>query len=89
MNSAESGTGNTFYVQTKSIQSIRNKNFKWGEQKVSNGIYADRASGGDSHHRIIDVDIGAGTEQGKGTDEGGHLSVQPPSMGNCYEDVYG
>ena len=88
MNSAESGTGNTFYVQTKSIQPIRNKNFEWGRQEDAMGVYADRASGGDSHHRIIDVYIGAGTEQGKGSDKGGYLPVQPPPVGNCYEDVY-
>ncbi|GAI85627.1 unnamed protein product, partial [marine sediment metagenome] len=40
-----------------------------------NGLYANRASGGDRYYCAVDGDIDAGIAAGKETDKGGYLSV--------------
>jgi len=74
------------------------KNAKLTKQKVnfahliralSNWFYADRAFGGNRHYRPIDVDIDAGTKQGKATNESSYMPVEYARMGYYVEYVYG
>jgi hypothetical protein len=52
-------------VQNKGLHPVRNNDFESGKEKISNGVYVNRAFGGDCDYRAADGDTGARTGTGK------------------------
>jgi hypothetical protein len=85
------------HAQRKRLYPVRNKNSQLGKQRIarktrgnrrpettpefSDGVYPNRAFGGDCHYRIIDGDIDAGTTAGKAAGGRRWVYVEPEPMG--------
>ena len=63
-----------------------NKGELYYEQKKR--IYIGGASGGNRHHRVVDVDIDARPGKGKKTGQSGRMYVKPESMGQNFCTLY-
>jgi hypothetical protein len=60
---------------------------EWANAQIQ-GIYSDRAFGGDCDYRIVDVDLAARLGEGQGASHGRIVQEQSASVGPYLEALY-